>query len=507
MERQKPQHSPLDEDHTFRWVICGLLAVLIHLGIFALLPLLSRDASDDPMALYAQNEPKHKEEEIFQVVEEPEEEVVEPEIAEPHKIAPPKNKPPEPSPKPSPRTPPPLEPNMLAIDQPLQEKEEVPDKVTALGSQDRKVEVETQPKERSLTPGDSDTLKKDQTGQEQSSPASKDTKPRPNKVVRGKKTNPLKAPKKAQDKKPTDSKKETVRAPRKASKAQKKGKRGEAGASNKGAGAVNEVAEGTDGALQGSKEEGKQDKSGSKQKDGESGSNAKADVAAALKIDLGQYDKTFGERDAIDKARLSGRERKFLGRWRKRVESMKAAMENFVPNVRYGNQIAINTRRSVYASYLARIHRKIHRLWGGQYLHHLDLNFSAGHPLSNPRLLTKVEMVIDGKSGEVKEVVIVDSSRNYDYDTEAVRVSLVVSPHGPAPRQIVSPDGNVYVHWRFWRDTRQCGTFGASVFVVDNTGKIDQYEVKEGLDDLNEHHPRGSKPGRHRHGRPGPKLE
>jgi hypothetical protein len=28
----------------------------------------------------------------------------------------------------------------------------------------------------------------------------------------------------------------------------------------------------------------------------------------------------------------------------------------------------------------------------------------------------------------------------------------------------------VYLHWNFWRDQRQCGVFGASIFLVEKDG-------------------------------------
>ena len=43
---------------------------------------------------------------------------------------------------------------------------------------------------------------------------------------------------------------------------------------------------------------------------------------------------------------------------------MQAALENFIPEVKPGNQTALNTRAAPFAAYIARMHRSIHKLWG-----------------------------------------------------------------------------------------------------------------------------------------------
>jgi hypothetical protein len=38
----------------------------------------------------------------------------------------------------------------------------------------------------------------------------------------------------------------------------------------------------------------------------------------------------------------------------------------------------------------------------------------------------------------------------------------------------VSPNGKIYVHWTFYRDGRQCGVFGASIYLMttDAEGRV-----------------------------------
>jgi len=214
------------------------------------------------------------------------------------------------------------------------------------------------------------------------------------------------------------------------------------------------------------------------------GTGAAVDVNAALAIDPARYEEMFGKRDADARDRVEARPDRFLGRWNKRAQQMRASLENFTAHVKYGNQMFINTRASVYALYLNAIHQLIHRRWAFDYLRHLDLNFPMGHPLSNPELDARIEFVIDARTGQVEECNIVGSSGELEYDAEAVRVCHESSPGQQAPAAIVSPDGKVYLHWNFWRDTRQCGTFGASIYVLDNEGSLDTYKVTQPLDDL-----------------------
>jgi hypothetical protein len=52
------------------------------------------------------------------------------------------------------------------------------------------------------------------------------------------------------------------------------------------------------------------------------------------------------------------------------------------------------------------------------------------------------------------------------FNAEALTVSQKIGNQPDPPPSIVSPDGKVYIHWTYWRDQRQCGTFGARIFRV-----------------------------------------
>lgn len=197
----------------------------------------------------------------------------------------------------------------------------------------------------------------------------------------------------------------------------------------------------------------------------------KIDPAKLFATPVKDYEKVLGNASREQKAREAskaqdGRDR-LLPDFEARDESFRASLENFIPEVKPGNHTGVNAHRNVYATYIARIHRKIHVRWADRYLGYLDTRKPLGDPLNNPRLRTVLEFVIEASTGQVEKVNIVTTSGEMQFDSEAISIAHAVGPHPAPPEQIVSPDGRVYIHWAFNRDQRQCGTFGASVFLVD----------------------------------------
>jgi hypothetical protein len=394
---------------------------------------------------------------------------------------------------------------MLMIDQPkVDDPQKPPPDTKVLGPQDRRVLVEEQPQQRALKAQPDAPESKEPpppVATDAQAPEAQATAAAPREASpKGNPDRPKDAP---ADPKPADPKPADPKPPDSDPQAQqRKGDPGDAGAKPSPKAEQSAQADPLEEAQAEQRPTSPEDAAdpqadpGQASKTGEAGDGAKVDLMAAVQMKGGaSYQEMFGARDSADLRRMTGKQRRLLGHWEQRVKAMKAALENFVPNVRYGNQIAINTRESVYAPYIAEVHRNIHLLWANGYLRHLDLNVPMGHPLSNQRLVTLMELVIDAKTGTVKEAVIVESSGVPDYDAEAVRVALDARADREAPSAIVSPDGNVYLHWHFWRDHRQCGTFGVSVYVLDKTGKVDTYQVQEELDTLEKKH--GIAPHKH----------
>ncbi len=159
--------------------------------------------------------------------------------------------------------------------------------------------------------------------------------------------------------------------------------------------------------------------------------------------------------------------RKLMKNYDKNDRALKASLENFIPEIKPGNHTGVNSHKHEGASYLSHIHRKIHPLWAENYLLKLDLYEPIDSELNKTTLGTKLEFVIDGKTGEVEKITVVKSSGALRFDAEAISIGHQVGPHRRAPKNIISPNGKVYIHWHFWRNQRQCGTFGASIFLME----------------------------------------
>jgi TonB family protein len=145
--------------------------------------------------------------------------------------------------------------------------------------------------------------------------------------------------------------------------------------------------------------------------------------------------------------------------------------------VRPGNQTALKTRAQPYALYIARMHRRIHELWGFGFLEDLD-GKPATHPLNNPDLWTNLEIAVN-PDGSVHKVTIAKTSGKTEFDVAAVDTVLSAGPYEPTPEAIRSVNGKIYLRWGFYRNWRQCGTFNVEPFILtdvpDDGGK--------GLDD------------------------
>ena len=143
----------------------------------------------------------------------------------------------------------------------------------------------------------------------------------------------------------------------------------------------------------------------------------------------------------------------------------RAAIENFTPAVKPGSQTALNAAASPFASYIAAVHRRIHRQFADRFLRNLPM--FAGSPYSDPTLMTKLEIVLNG-DGSVHRVGIARSSGLLPFDFGAFNSVLRAQPYPPAPDSILSGDGRVYFHWGFYKNQRQCGTFNAEPYILPN---------------------------------------
>ena len=102
-------------------------------------------------------------------------------------------------------------------------------------------------------------------------------------------------------------------------------------------------------------------------------------------------------------------------------------------------------------------------------------------PLSDPTLNVELEIVIRAQDGAVLDVNIVRSSGELRFDAEAISIHHAIGPHPNPPSQIVSPNGKIYLHWNHWRDGRQCGVYGVSIYRLNgDAGPGQKEKIRQG---------------------------
>ncbi len=164
----------------------------------------------------------------------------------------------------------------------------------------------------------------------------------------------------------------------------------------------------------------------------------------------------------------------------RRWKRIRAALENYLPEVTPGETTALRTRAHPFAVYIAAMHRKIHPRWGDGIL--VDwAEKSRDNPLNDWSRWAMVELVLNS-DGTLDKAGIVKSSGYIPFDAAALEVVFNAAPFGRPPRAILSSDGKVYLHWRFHRDNRQCGTFGVDAFILNKRPKGGHRDGKGGPD-------------------------
>ncbi|MEQ9318533.1 MAG: hypothetical protein RIF41_05215 [Polyangiaceae bacterium] len=152
-------------------------------------------------------------------------------------------------------------------------------------------------------------------------------------------------------------------------------------------------------------------------------------------------------------------------------EEYRAAIENYDPSVKPGNQTSLNAARVPFASFVNMMHNRIHPIFAVGFLGSLG-NLGPDDKLSNLKLSTHLELVLDGETGAVTRAGVVRGSGVTAFDVAAISSAKSAGPFGKAPDMIVSPDGNVYVHWEFYRDPYYaCTSKFARPYLIKGTPK------------------------------------
>jgi TonB family protein len=182
-------------------------------------------------------------------------------------------------------------------------------------------------------------------------------------------------------------------------------------------------------------------------------------------MSFNDYERIMGKEKVDEERQVAARKMSAKkGRWERKLDAIKSSLENFVPDVRPGNQTALKTRAHPFALYIARMHRRIHELWGFGFLENLDEK-GASYPLNNPDLWTNLEVSVNA-DGTVHKVTIAKTSGKTEFDVAAVDTVLSSAPFEPTPEAIRSVNGKIYLRWGFYRNWRQCGTFNVEPYIL-----------------------------------------
>jgi TonB family protein len=196
---------------------------------------------------------------------------------------------------------------------------------------------------------------------------------------------------------------------------------------------------------------------------GKEGKRGLPGVNSPLSFD--DYERVMGKEKVDEERQVAARKMSSKkGKWEKKIAAIQSSLENFVPDVRVGNQTALKTRAHPFALFIARMHRRIHELWGFGFLEQLN-DRGANDPLNNMDLWTNLEVSIN-PDGTLHKVTIAKTSGSTEFDVAAVDAVISAGPYEETPEAIRSVDGRVYLRWGFYRNWRQCGTFNAEPYIL-----------------------------------------
>ena len=197
------------------------------------------------------------------------------------------------------------------------------------------------------------------------------------------------------------------------------------------------------------------------------GGGARGRGAPNLRLSWSQFSSVYGEEELrlqreayLEQRRSRQRGASRAERWRR----FRAAIENYDVRVRPGNQTALNTRADPFAAFIAAMHRRIHPRFAEGYLRRLPPTVAETYR-ANPNMATMLEIGVDAQ-GRVDHVSVVRTSGDLMFDLGAYESVMGAQPFPRPPEAIHSPDGLTYMHWGFYRNQRQCGTFNARAYIL-----------------------------------------
>jgi TonB family protein len=142
-----------------------------------------------------------------------------------------------------------------------------------------------------------------------------------------------------------------------------------------------------------------------------------------------------------------------------------SALAGYQPSVTPSRVRPLGSERVPFAKYFIGMHARIHPLFGDSFLESLG-SAAATDPMNDADLHTRLEIVID-RTGKVFRIGVVRTSGLPAFDAAVLEAVDRAQPFERPPAEVVSADGNVYMHWIFFRDERcACSTMNASPFLL-----------------------------------------
>ena len=168
-----------------------------------------------------------------------------------------------------------------------------------------------------------------------------------------------------------------------------------------------------------------------------------------LALSAKDYEYVFGSEAKADRQFAQKERSARLGKHAQRLARVTSALENFIPEVKPGNQTALNTRAAPFAAFIARMHRNIHRAVGIRRARGLGRACRRPARSTTNRLMTTLEIVLN-RDGTVSKVTLVRASKYLPFEAAAIDVVYSAGPYPDPPREIRSGNGKIYVHWSFF---------------------------------------------------------
>ncbi len=160
------------------------------------------------------------------------------------------------------------------------------------------------------------------------------------------------------------------------------------------------------------------------------------------------------------------RRSRIAGAWQASgLERWRSAIENYVPDVRPGNQTSLNAAHSPFASYIVKMHNRIHPLFAESFISSLNA-LPPTDAINDQSLYAVIEVAISPDDGRLIKAGVIHHSGVTAFDVGALDAIGRAAPFGKAPAAIVSYNGNVYMHWTFHRNGNYCHHGAAAPFLI-----------------------------------------